>query len=147
MWWWVSVSTIHVAVADRAYTFTDNQVVDIGRQPDSMVQISDSRVSRRHGELRWDGDSWVYRDLASSNGSFQAGVKITEIVITEPIDLRLGDGADGSSLHLEPEIDERTLPTFIERGPSHAVAARYRRARCSRAVRFTGAQRPDRDCS
>ncbi len=110
------MSRLQLVVAGREYTFSDDQVVAVGRQPKSTVQISDNRVSRNHGELRWNGDNWVYRDLMSSNGSFVDGSRITEVSLTSPVDLRLGDDVDGPLLRLEPEIDERTAPTFLNQG-------------------------------
>ncbi|MFN2488946.1 MAG: FhaA domain-containing protein [Actinomycetota bacterium] len=43
--------------------------VTIGRQSTNDVVLSDPNVSRRHAELRRNGDRWVLVDLGSTNGS------------------------------------------------------------------------------
>ncbi len=43
--------------------------VIIGRQPDCQVIINDTNVSRRHAELRVEGDHITVRDLGSLNGT------------------------------------------------------------------------------
>jgi Protein of unknown function (DUF3662)/FHA domain len=45
------------------------QPVIIGRQPDCQVIINDTNVSRRHAELRAEGDHVTVRDLGSLNGT------------------------------------------------------------------------------
>ena len=42
----------------------------IGRLPDNDIVIDDPWVSRRHAEIISSHDSFVLRDLASSNGTF-----------------------------------------------------------------------------
>jgi len=43
--------------------------VTLGRAGRCEVHIEDPSVSSRHAELRWDGEHWLLRDLASSNGT------------------------------------------------------------------------------
>jgi hypothetical protein len=47
--------------------------ITIGRLSTNDVVISDSNVSRRHAELRQDGDRWTLVDLGSTNGSVVNG--------------------------------------------------------------------------
>ena len=56
----------------------------IGRLSNSDVVLSDSNVSRRHAELRRDGDGWMLVDLGSTNGTLVNG-KVTR-------EHRLSDG-------------------------------------------------------
>ena len=46
-----------------------NQVT-IGRNAGCGITLNDSRVSGEHGQLKRQGDSYVYLDLKSTNGSF-----------------------------------------------------------------------------
>ena len=43
--------------------------VGIGAAPDNELQLADPYVSRHHGRVARVGDSWLYRDLGSTNGS------------------------------------------------------------------------------
>lgn len=47
--------------------------VVIGRMSTCDVVLSDSNVSRRHAELRREGDQWVLEDLGSTNGTLVDG--------------------------------------------------------------------------
>jgi hypothetical protein len=49
----------------------------IGRDEDNDIAIKDSRVSRRHAEIRWDGMSYALQDLNSRNGTFVNGSRVT----------------------------------------------------------------------
>ena len=74
----------------------------IGRQSRSF-RLDDSRVSRRHAELRVDDGQWVIDDLNSSNGT-----KVNRERITRPTPLKLGDRLSVGRIrlvvsHLDPD--------------------------------------------
>lgn len=50
-----------------------NPPVGIGRLSTNDVVLSDPNVSRRHAELRRDGDRWTLVDLGSTNGTVVNG--------------------------------------------------------------------------
>jgi len=52
-------------------------VTTLGRSPDRDVYIPDKRASRRHAEIRWDGETSTLHDLNSTNGTFLNGRRIT----------------------------------------------------------------------
>ncbi len=54
----------------------DKPVVRIGRDEEMDVIIDNPSVSRKHLEIRQEGESWVVEDLGSSNGTFMAGKKL-----------------------------------------------------------------------
>lgn len=63
-----------LAVLDEAGNETEHisitkEPVTIGRLSSSDVVLSDPNVSRRHAELRRNGDDWVLVDLGSTNGT------------------------------------------------------------------------------
>src|SRR5664280_554185 len=63
----------------------------LGREPGLPGSIDDASVSRRHAHLRWDGTAVVLTDLASKNGTFVKGVRVSEPVALEDGDeIRLG---------------------------------------------------------
>jgi hypothetical protein len=47
--------------------------VVIGRMSSCDVVLADSNVSRRHAELRREGDEWIIEDLGSTNGTLVDG--------------------------------------------------------------------------
>ncbi|MFP5336015.1 MAG: FhaA domain-containing protein [Actinomycetes bacterium] len=70
-----ATATPHHPVLDvdgRRYQLT-GAVTVLGRGSDADVVVDDPGVSRRHAEIRLDGDSAVIRDLGSTNGTFVDG--------------------------------------------------------------------------
>ncbi len=53
------------------------RIVTLGRQPESDIVLEDPNCSRRHAELRPEGDSYVLVDLGSTNGSSVNGSQVT----------------------------------------------------------------------
>ncbi|MBN1658268.1 MAG: FHA domain-containing protein, partial [Anaerolineae bacterium] len=68
--------------------------VTIGRQGDNQVVVDDSKVSRHHARLVWQGDSYVVHDLGSANGTW-----VNHQRIQGPTRLNPGD-----TLGLSPDI-------------------------------------------
>jgi len=63
----------------------------IGRSRDCAVVLDDAGVSRRHAELRPDGDGWTIADLASTNGVLVNGRALQGVQSLHPGDqLELG---------------------------------------------------------
>ncbi len=58
--------------------------VRVGRSPTVEVPLDDTRVSREHAAIRFDGTSVLVRDEASSNGTFVDGVRISGTRRTDP---------------------------------------------------------------
>ena len=52
-------------------------ITTLGRSTHCDVYIPDRRVSRRHAEIRWDGEVAVLHDLGSTNGVILDGRRIT----------------------------------------------------------------------
>jgi pSer/pThr/pTyr-binding forkhead associated (FHA) protein len=51
-------------------------LVTLGRSRDCDCVLAEPSVSRRHAELRRDGESWLLRDLGSRNGTRVNGVRL-----------------------------------------------------------------------
>jgi len=65
-------------------------VVRLGRDPGCDVVISEATVSRRHAEVKWDGQELVVEDLGSSGGTFVNDVRVQHEVLQPGDVLRLG---------------------------------------------------------
>ena len=63
----------------------DDDLTTIGRHPDSDIFLDDVTVSRRHAEVRRDGDSIIVHDVGSLNGTYLNRSRI------ESSSLRSGD--------------------------------------------------------
>ncbi len=53
-----------------------HQGLTIGRAPDNDVPLVDSRVSRYHARIEFDGTQYTITDLKSTNGTFLANAKL-----------------------------------------------------------------------
>ena len=62
----------------------------IGRHPQSDVCVHDPMVSKSHAQIIRDGEKFIFRDLGSSNGSFIAGVRVTERTMKDGDVITLG---------------------------------------------------------
>ena len=56
--------------SDQGRQFPVGNQVTIGRGANCGITLADSKVSSEHGQLKRQGDSYVYLDLKSTNGSF-----------------------------------------------------------------------------
>jgi len=61
--------------------------VMIGRDADCNVVIPDRQVSRYHARLTLSEDGVIFEDLASKNGSFVGGLKVSEPALLQDGDL------------------------------------------------------------
>jgi pSer/pThr/pTyr-binding forkhead associated (FHA) protein len=61
--------------AGRRFPITGSGIT-LGRSRKSDVYIPDQRASRRHAEVRWDGEFCTLHDLESANGTFLNGRRI-----------------------------------------------------------------------
>ncbi len=74
----------------------------LGRDPDSDIVLSDSRVSWRHAVLRHDQGTWIFEDVGSTNGTFIGTKRVERITISAECVIRLGNPDDGPVLRCEP---------------------------------------------
>lgn len=59
-------------------TFTlDQDIITLGRDPNSDIVINDPQVSRQHARIRRQGNAMVIEDTGSTNGTFVNGVRLT----------------------------------------------------------------------
>ena len=68
-------------LAGQVFSFSDNAI--IGRGQFSEVRLNDPTVSRRHAQIRRNGQGYELRDQDSANGTFYRGQRIAESVLLE----------------------------------------------------------------
>ncbi len=66
----------------RKYTLTGEQPVLLGRQSDA-IRLTDAQTSRKHAEIILQNNTWLIRDLGSTNGTWVNGQKIKQITELE----------------------------------------------------------------
>jgi hypothetical protein len=62
----------------------------IGRNERCNCVIGDSTVSRIHAHLSWDDGHWLIRDMASLNGTWVNGWRVSEAPLADGDRVRLG---------------------------------------------------------
>ncbi len=88
-------------------TFGEEEV-NVGSLPSNHLVLTDSAVSRYHLRLSAGARGFIIKDLDSTNGTFFQNIRISEITITEPIDLRIGD----CIIRITPLSDEIEVPLY-----------------------------------
>jgi pSer/pThr/pTyr-binding forkhead associated (FHA) protein/NADPH-dependent 2,4-dienoyl-CoA reductase/sulfur reductase-like enzyme len=86
----------------------------VGRDPSCDVTIADLTVSRRHAELRLDGDQWRISDLGSTNGTTVAGQPVERgawVTVSVGDEIRLGNIAVILS-------DRQSAPSAVRDAPA-----------------------------
>jgi hypothetical protein len=78
-----------LAIAGRRYELGGERTL-IGRSKDCDVQVSDPNVSRRHAEIRRDGDVYVLVDLDSTNGVEVDGKRVKRVELRDGLRFTIG---------------------------------------------------------
>jgi pSer/pThr/pTyr-binding forkhead associated (FHA) protein len=73
----------------RTHALEGGKVV-LGRSKDADVRVEDANVSRRHAELRREGDSWWIVDLDSTNGTELNGKRVSRAKLADGDTITLG---------------------------------------------------------
>jgi hypothetical protein len=71
-----------LTIAGRRLELAGERTV-IGRSKDCDVQVSDPNVSRRHAEIRREGDAYVLHDLDSTNGVEVGGKRVRRLELSD----------------------------------------------------------------
>jgi pSer/pThr/pTyr-binding forkhead associated (FHA) protein len=73
----------------QSWTFSQEEVIRIGRATDNNAILYSAVVSRHHAELRWsEADGWVLINM-SPNGTYIDGEAIKTIAISDGTIIRL----------------------------------------------------------
>ncbi len=86
-----------VRTKDGEHSLSAGRSYSVGRDPQSDIVMSDSRVSWHHAVLRVDGGVWLFEDAGSTNGTFHGRDRVQKLAISPSCDVSLGH-PDGPSL-------------------------------------------------
>ena len=83
-------------------------VTKIGRK-NADILFTDSQVSSRHAEVKFEDGILTFTDVGSSNGSFdKAGRRVTTVTLTQGDTIRFGSCSIEVVELQEPDSNERT---------------------------------------
>lgn len=66
------------------------EIVTIGRVPESVIMLEDPNVSRNHAEIRPSGNGFVLADVGSTNGTKINGIRVSERLLQDGDELTFG---------------------------------------------------------
>ncbi|HEX4145690.1 MAG TPA: ATP-binding protein [Pirellulales bacterium] len=90
----------------------EDGMMGLGRDSSNFIQVHDTEVSRRHAEIRREGDAYTVIDLGSSNGTFVNGERVGRHALASGDRLQVGstlilftDPGDAPAEDLSDKID------------------------------------------
>ncbi|MBN8421168.1 MAG: FHA domain-containing protein [Verrucomicrobia bacterium] len=69
----------------------DAERMSVGRADDNQLIIADDSVSSHHGEFMFDGSSWTFTDLGSTNGTKVGGSRVDNVNLASGAAFQLGN--------------------------------------------------------
>lgn len=82
--------TVHLACGDELGPREFSGPLNVGRSPDCGLTIADPQVSRVHCRIAPTPDGWQLIDLASKNGTFVNGRRVTDLILRHGDEISLG---------------------------------------------------------
>lgn len=125
-------------------TFRPEELVTIGRHPDSAIHVPGRRVSRRHALLAFEDGVWVLEDNDSANGTFVDAAPIARVEVRGPLRIALGDPT-GPFLTLTPALSYYREETLSASETSSVGATGSTRSLRRSAQVITIGRAPDND--
>jgi RsiW-degrading membrane proteinase PrsW (M82 family) len=107
-------SDLHVTLDGQPYDFPPGQLVRIGRATDNDVVVGYPAASRKHAQLSWAPEGWVFENVGQAP-TFLGGQPVTRVEVSQVTELTLGS-AHGPVLRLEP-VPRRPAPDPPVAGP------------------------------
>ncbi len=105
-------------------------LLSIGRSSECTVTLNDTRASRHHADIRWNGHQWTVVDVGSTNGTYVNGMQVHG-----PYDLRLGDRVTVGETTLVVREFSSYLPALaVAVQPPASAQARSRPVRDSKRM-------------
>jgi pSer/pThr/pTyr-binding forkhead associated (FHA) protein/S1-C subfamily serine protease len=105
----MSAQRLSITVDQRTWTFEPaDSPVRIGRDTASDVAIEREGISRHHAQIECAGDTWTFRDMNSTQGSYIDGERVTTSAIGGAVQFTLSRGqhAVRVGVDIDPIIDD-----------------------------------------
>ena len=130
----MSPSLFVISGRDQGAKFDlEDGMMGLGRDSSNFIQVHDTEVSRRHAEIRREGDVCTVVDLGSSNGTYVNGERVerhalasgdrlqvgsTLILFTDPGDAPADDLSDKIDIVLRSNVSDnsRIVPLDVAGG-------------------------------
>jgi DNA-binding NtrC family response regulator len=100
-------------------------VVHVGSGTSCDLRLSDPLVSRRHLEVHGEARGLRIVDRGSRNGTFFHGARVTDLLVTEDVELRVGSTALAIELGREPVKLPFSTRTRFGSASAHSESMRH----------------------
>lgn len=102
------MATLKISPNDEPERLVDllDERVTLGRVVDNQIALEDASISSHHAEFILQGESYLLKDLGSTNGTFVNGEPITESLLRPGDEIRFGN----VSAVYEPMAEGASLP-------------------------------------
>ncbi|MBD2104594.1 protein kinase [Leptolyngbya sp. FACHB-261] len=106
----------------QTWTFSGKDVISIGRAPDNNVVLYSAVVSRRHAELRRNGDIWELTNLGT-NGTYLNGKRVQQSIVANGSVLRLARSGPNLKIQFpgEPSVGLENAATASPSPPDPSL--------------------------
>lgn len=93
----------------------EEEIVQLGREANSSVRLKDTEISRRHAQIRRDGEIYFIDDQGSSNGTFVNGKRVTQHELQSGDRIQIGRTVMlFTRSELRPRKDPKQLVSIVE---------------------------------
>ena len=108
----------------------------LGRHQESEIQVRDVFISRRHASISYNNNTFVLKDLGSTNGTYRNGIRVYECSLSSGDKIQVGNAA------LVFEIDSTTGNGILRHLPPISTAPRQTVAPVTGSTPLPGGMRP-----
>jgi adenylate cyclase len=108
----------------------------VGRHQESEIQVRDVFISRRHASISHSNNTFILKDLGSTNGTYRNGIRVYECNLASGDKIQIGNAA------LVFEIDPTTGNAILRHIPPMATAPRQVFAPTASSAPLPGGIRP-----
>lgn len=114
----MSGKRLTITIDEKTWTFEpSNAPIRIGRDAASEVAIEREGISRHHAQVEYANDTWSFRDMNSTQGSFVDGERVTTIDVGGAKQITLARGQHAVRLGLTTDAIVDDLDRTVAASP------------------------------